>query len=189
MAIPEKSNDDIRTARLVLRPLREGDAEQLYALFGNWEVIRWLDAPPWPYSLDDARSFIKARKEPNPDFITSAIVLDGVLIGAIDAIIQPASAVQRERGYALGYWLGQPYWGRGYMSEAARGFIAQVFATIADDTIHSGALTENSASLRVQEKVGFRREGEAMFFCNPHGKDMPHVNTSLTRARFAAANL
>jgi len=52
---------DVRTRRLWLRPPRESDAEQLYTLFANWDVVRWLSAPPWPYALDDARSFIVAR--------------------------------------------------------------------------------------------------------------------------------
>lgn len=179
---------DVRTVRLALRPPRDSDAVRLHTLFCNWEVIRWLDSPPWPYALSHAREFIAVRKGPHPDFITSAIVLDGALIGVIDAIVKPAGAIQRERGYAIGYWLGQPYWGCGYMSEAARGFIAHVFATISADAICSEAFRDNAASLRIQEKLGFRSAGEAMSFSNPHQKDMPHVNTMLTRACFALLN-
>jgi len=178
---------DVRTARLALRSPRESDADRLYALFNNWEVIRWLDSPPWPYERGHARFFIGERNRLNPDFITAAIVLDDVLIGIIDAIIKPKSAIQRERGYSIGYWIGQSYWGRGYMSEAALGFIAHVFATIPDDTIFSGAFADNVASLRIQEKLGFVDDGKAMSFSNPHGKDVLHVNTSLTRARFTGA--
>ena len=72
------------------------------------------------------------------------------------------------------------------MSEAARGFIGHVFATIADNAIYSGAFTNNAASLRIQDRLGFTREGKAMYFSRPNGKEMPHVNTMLTRARFAA---
>lgn len=176
----------IRTARLVLRPPRTGDAEQLFALFSNWEVMRWLSSPPWPYSHKHARDFIAARSSPDPAFITAVIVLDNALIGIIDAIIKPASPIQREHGYSIGYWIGQPYWGQRYMSEAARGFFAHVFATISDNTIFSGAFADNHASLRIQEKLGFARDSEAMAFSNPNGKDVLHVNTSLTRARFAA---
>jgi RimJ/RimL family protein N-acetyltransferase len=181
------TNIDLRTARLHLRPLRDSDTDRLYALFNNWEVMRWLSSPPWPYTPDDARFFVNARKAPSPAFITAAVVLDDALIGVIDAIIKPASAIQRGPGYAIGYWLGQPYWGRGFMSEAARGFIAHVFRTIPDGTIYSGAFADNGPSLRIQEKIGFTRDNEAMSFSNPHGKDVLHVNTSLTRARFAAS--
>src|SRR3954469_1293919 len=179
---------DVRTRRLHLRPPRESDAEPLLALFANWEVVRWLSAPPWPYTPDDARFFINARKATTPEFITAAIILDETLIGIVDAIIKPASPIQRERGYAIGYWIGQPYWGHGYMSEAARGFIAHAFAAIPDDTIFSGAFAGNTASLRIQEKLGFVRDGEGMFFSNPHRQDVLPVHTSLTRAHFAATS-
>ena len=124
------------------------------------------------------------RAAEDSDAIERAITLGGEFIGFTDAIIKPASVVQRERGYNLGYWLGQPYWGRGYMSEAVRGFIALVFATIPDDTLYSGAFADNAASLRIQEKLGFRHDGDAPLFSNPHGKEMPHIGTVLTRATF-----
>ena len=185
MANPD-AQFEVRTARLVLRPPRDSDAERLFQLFGNWEVIRWLDAPPWPYAPEHAREFVNQRKSPTADCITAAIVLDGGLIGVIDAVVKPASPLQSERGFAIGYWIAQPFWGRGYMSEAARGFFTHMFAAIGDDAIYSGAFRDNAASLRVQEKLGFERCGEAVSFSNPHQKDMHHVNTVLTRARFAA---
>jgi RimJ/RimL family protein N-acetyltransferase len=60
---------DVRTRRLWLRPPRASDADRLYALFNNWEVIRWLDAPPWPYRPEHARFFVSERNKSNPDFI------------------------------------------------------------------------------------------------------------------------
>jgi RimJ/RimL family protein N-acetyltransferase len=185
MALLEQPHDAIRTARLVLRPLREGDDARIFALFANWNVVRYLSSPPWPYAADDARNFVRARMRGNVDAITAVITRGDALIGMTDVMVKPASAVQRLRGYSLGYWLGESYWSHGYMTEAARAFIANVFATIPDDTIYSGAFRENAASLRIQDKLGFTRDGEAMFFANPHGKEMPHVGTVLTRARFA----
>jgi RimJ/RimL family protein N-acetyltransferase len=185
VALLESSDKVIRTTRLVLRPLRASDDARIFALFANWNVMRFLSSPPWPYAAENAREFVRQRvgETQTP---TMAITQDNALIGVTDVIVKPASAVQRERGYSLGYWLGEPYWGRGYMSEAARAFIAHVFATIPDDTIFSGAFKENAASLRIQGKLGFARDGEAMFFANPQGREMPHVATSLTRARFSA---
>jgi RimJ/RimL family protein N-acetyltransferase len=93
--------------------------------------------------------------------------------------------VQRANGYSLGYWLGQPFWGQGYMSEAARGFIVHFFAAKTDDVLYSGAFAENAASLRIQEKLGFQRDGDAKLYSRPRGAECPHVNTSLTRTAFA----
>lgn len=178
---------DLHTARLQLRPPRQSDAERLHALLANWAVIRWLSAPPWPYTLDHAREWVIAREKAGPDFIPAVIARDGDLIGVITALRKPQSAIQREAGYNLGYWLGEPFWGHGYMSEAARGFLGHVFATIPDDTVHSGALKDNAASLRIQEKLGFTCWGEGTGFSNPLQQDVLHTNTVLTRDRFAAA--
>ena len=49
---------EIQSERLLLRAWRPSDAEALFALFNNWEVVRWLSGPPWPYVIDDARSYI-----------------------------------------------------------------------------------------------------------------------------------
>jgi RimJ/RimL family protein N-acetyltransferase len=117
---------DLHTRRLHLRPPRESDADRLYALFNNWEVMRWLSSPPWPYTLDDARAFVRSRKNGDGGAMGGAITLDGELIGIADLIVKPASTVQRERGYSLGYWLGEPYWGNGLMTEAVRALLTHV---------------------------------------------------------------
>src|SRR5436190_1985080 len=55
---------EIRTARLVVRPVRASDDERLFHLFANWEVIRWLSSPPWPYTRADMQSFIREQAKP-----------------------------------------------------------------------------------------------------------------------------
>ena len=72
------------------------------------------------------------------------------------------------------------------MTEAARGFLAWIFAAHACDTIYSGVFADNGASLRVQEKLGFVRDGETILRSKPRGADFPHVNTKLTRSAFEA---
>jgi RimJ/RimL family protein N-acetyltransferase len=178
--------DTIRTERLLLRPVRHGDAAAIFALLGNWEVIRRLSSPPWPYTLDDARAFVDARvKQDHEGRLFFAITLDDVLIGGVS--VRAGNAAEASgRSPVLAFWLGQPYWGRGYMTEAARAFIAHLFASTAVETIYTGAFADNAASLRVQEKIGFDRTGEMMLFCRPRGETLKHVNTELTRARFLA---
>ena len=62
-----------------------------------------------------------------------------------------------------------------------------MFAAIPDGAIYSGTFRDNAASLRIQEKLGFTHDGEAAAFSNTHQKEMAHVNTVLTRTRFAEA--
>ena len=179
---------DVRTARLQLRSPRASDAERLFPLFARWEVIRWLSSPPWPYRREDMQRYIDQHADGASAAETRFVIcLEGAPIGVIGVRMRPASAVQRQAGPNIGYWLAQDYWGRGYMSEVLRGLVGHVFAATAHDAIYSGAFVGNAASLRVQEKVGFVRDGEAMLFANPHGKEMPHLDTVLTRAGFAVA--
>ena len=177
----------IRTARLLMRPLQPADAEPLLALFDNWQVVRWLSMPPWPYTLADAVDFIMPRVTQTPAETNFAITLGGNLVGGIGTRMKEAGHLQAAAGPNLGYWLGQPYWGRGYMTEAARGVLARAFAAGLGETIYSGAFADNVASLRVQERLGFVRASESMLFSRPRGAEFPHVNTQLTRSAFEAA--
>ena len=99
------------------------------------------------------------------------------------------SRSQSGDGPNLGYWLGRPYWGRGYITEAARGLLGRVFDAGLGDVVYSGAFADNAASLRVQEKLGFERDGETMAYSRPRDGKFPHVNTVLTRARFERHHL
>lgn len=182
-----QGDDTIQTERLLLRPLRSSDAEPLFAQFADWEVIGWLGTPPWPYSRDDAHSFT-ALQLSRPPAATGylAILLGDALIGGVDAGSRGPTDTPSPRSPTLGYWLAQRHWGRGYMTEAARAYVARVFARTAIDTIYSGAFVGNGASLRVQEKLGFERTGEALVHCRPRGEKLAHVNTQLTRSQFLA---
>jgi RimJ/RimL family protein N-acetyltransferase len=177
----------IRTPRLVLRRLGAGDAEPLHALFNDWEVVRWLSTPPWPYALEDARTFVAGRIKEGAQARTFAVTLHGALIGCVDArTFVPGYVEGAPPGPNLGYWLGRPFWGHGYMTEAARAFLAQLFAAGAGDIVYSGALLENQASLNIQKKLGFVCHFEGMHFFRPRGERLPHVFTRLERAAFKA---
>ncbi len=181
-----KVNSEIRSARLTLRPLRVSDAGRLFDLFNNWSVIRFLSSPPWPYARTDAEAFVngalKATSEEQD--VPFAITIDDVPIGCVGARLRPASELQDAPGPHIGYWLGEPYWGHGYMTEAANALISCIFAARPDDIIYSGVFKENAASLRVQEKLGFIVDGETSLYSRPRGANFPHLNTALTRSGF-----
>ena len=178
---------EIRTERLLLRPLRTGDAERIFVAFNNWEVVKRLAAPPWPHTIEDTRTFVARRISfrSEPTEALHIIQLANAVIGGIDCT--PRWQQRPGAGPVLGYWLAQPFWGNGYMTEAARAFVANLFAWGVGDSIRSGAFTDNPASLRVQEKLGFVRVGESLLFCNPRGAEFPHIDTVLTRDKFLAA--
>ncbi|WP_300030299.1 GNAT family N-acetyltransferase [uncultured Roseobacter sp.] len=129
----------IQTKRLVLRPHQAGDAAALVALIGNRNVARWLPHVPHPYTEADAQAFFARRRERDEAL---AITLDGVLIGGC--------GIDEE----LGYWLGEPYWGQGYASEAARALIDRYFEQT-QAPLMSGHRIGNAASRRVLCGLGF----------------------------------
>ena len=74
------------------------------------------------------------------------------------------------------------------MTEAVAALAQHTFATSKAEAIYSGLLAENVASLRVQTKVGFERDGATMLHANPRNTALPHVNTKLTRRAFEASS-
>lgn len=181
----------LRTERLLLRPLRPDDAAPLFALFNNWNVIRFLSAPPWPYTPTDSRLFVDGVVARSPELNEEvlAITCDGAFIGLIGVRLREANTLQRGAGPNIGYWIGEPFWGHGFMTEAVLAVVRYLFEQTQTDTVYCGAFTENVASLRVQEKAGFVRDGETTLFSRPRGGELPHVNTVLTRARFQAGGI
>ncbi|MBV9569386.1 MAG: GNAT family N-acetyltransferase [Hyphomicrobiales bacterium] len=177
----EMLSSPIPTARLVLEPVQSAFAQCLFDHINDWEVMRWLASPPWPYALADmnlwiSRSRAARNARRDADF---AITLDGRPIGVI-------GLAGLGIGPVLGYWLARPFWGRGYMSEAAEALLAQAFAD-GQSFVASGVLEGNAASLRVQEKLGFRIVNERYIQARPHGRPMPHVDTILGQSQWSQA--
>lgn len=144
----------LRTPRLTLRPLRTEDAEPIARLIAEWDVIRWLTRPPHPFRLADAEAFIASGQG-----IHWAILLDGTFIGEV-----------RTRPN-LGYWLGLPWHGRGYMTEAARAAVTRHFDE-GGGRLNSGYMPGNAASRKVLEKLGFRPGPLEMEWANSHGREV-----------------
>ncbi|WP_298975031.1 GNAT family N-acetyltransferase [uncultured Roseobacter sp.] len=129
----------IHTERLTLRPYRDEDATVVAELIGNLSVSRWLTRVPHPYTLQDALSYFELSSGAEN---VLAITLEDDVIGGC--------AIETE----LGYWLGEPYWGKGYASEAAAALVDRHFRTNTT-TLRSGYMPGNNASARVLSKLGF----------------------------------
>ncbi len=148
----------LTTERLVLRPFVMEDALRVQALAGTAEVAATTLNLPHPYPEGAAARWIgthaPAAAAGTSDTWAIVCAADAALVGAV--------ALTMERRHArgeLGYWLGAPYWGQGYTTEAARRVTAFGFADRGLHRIEAHCFPRNRASARVMEKAGLRYEG------------------------------
>ena len=141
----------LKTARLVLRAPSHNDVAAMVALAGDRRVAENTARIPHPYTAADAAALLASINQTGGETVF-AITLDGALIGM-------CGLDRRQDGVELGYWLGVPFWGRGYATEAARALIDYAFAELGHEVLSSGARVSNPASRRVLEKCGFQWTG------------------------------
>jgi RimJ/RimL family protein N-acetyltransferase len=139
-----------------IRPWAESDAESLQRQANNREVsIHLRDRFPYPYGLEQARSFLGwVTKQASPT--VWAIEVNGEAAGGIG--IELHTDIERVSA-EIGYWLGQPYWGRGIATEALRAVTAEAFARFEITRLYAVPFADHRASVRVLEKCGYVREG------------------------------
>lgn len=144
----------LTTERLILRPWKETDGESLYEYAKDPEVGPMAGWPPHK-NVDESREVIKnvlCGKE------CYALCLKeyGVAIGSVELKLNGTTDMtERDDECELGYWLGQPFWGKGYIPEAVLELIRHGFEDLNMSTIWCGYYDGNIKSKRVQEKVGF----------------------------------
>jgi ribosomal-protein-alanine N-acetyltransferase len=152
------SQPSLRTERLVLRPFRTEDAGRASELAGTVEVARETINIPHPYPVNDAEAWIEAHpgQLARREAVTYAITLgDGSeLVGAVGLILDTDNDLAE-----LGYWIGKPYWGRGYATEAARAVLDWAFPALDLHRVHASHFPRNPASGRVLRKLGMVHEG------------------------------
>jgi RimJ/RimL family protein N-acetyltransferase len=140
-----------------LRPWSPADAAALALNVNNikiWNNVR--DFLPHPYTLADAEDFIKMATEREGPARELAIEVGGEACGCIG--IEPGFDVERV-AVKIGYWLGEPYWGRGIMPEAVRQMCEYTFSEFPETAkIYGDVFDFNKASQRVLEKAGFTLE-------------------------------
>lgn len=161
------------TKRLTLRTPTMLDAEQIAAGLSNWNVARMLTQVPYPYFVKDAEEWIE-RVSAAPEALVYTIHREQ-LIGVV--AIEGGGPQPH-----LGYWLAESAQGHGYMTEAAGALIAHAFDTTAIWAIESAAISDNPASLRVQEKLGFAVTGLKDVYARPRGESVQTLTTRLSAA-------
>ncbi len=147
----------IETARLLLREFRESDLADIQEFACDPDVVRYL---PWgPNTLEQTRQFLTNVVETRPESeFAIELKQEGRLIGSCRLTVKDGA----NRSGDIGYVLNPRYWGQGYMPEAARGLLDFGFGELKLHRIWATCNVLNSASTRVMEKIGMRREGHLL---------------------------
>ncbi|MEO7762671.1 MAG: GNAT family N-acetyltransferase [Casimicrobiaceae bacterium] len=146
------------TARLTLRPFREADAGQLFAIFSDPKVARYLSRPAWPEpAAAHARIARDVAGMANDEYICLAIERkkENDLIGECSLFSFMAQCRRAEIGYAL----ARNAWGHGYMTEALGALIDFGFGELNLNRLEADIDPRNTASATSLERRGFRKEG------------------------------
>jgi RimJ/RimL family protein N-acetyltransferase len=136
-SLKDRLPTSLRTERMVLATPTLADAPAIAALANNKDVHRWMSRLPYPYTLADAEYFIQTIVPSAEEYCLALHSAEEGLIGIIGLHFAPGRVPD------LGYWLGAPYWGLGYGSEAAIAIVR-----------------DNEASRKVLRKAGFIENGD-----------------------------
>jgi RimJ/RimL family protein N-acetyltransferase len=174
----------IETRRLILRPLTKADLPDLVAGVGNFNVARMTARIPHPYTMADAEAFLAVCETPAAATLRLVMALADApqrVVGAIgyEPVAEPATL-------ELGFWLAEPLWGRGLVTEGAAAVVDHAFRTTEAERLIARYRNDNPASGRVQEKLGFVHRGPTT--CGSKAETGSHAATisELTRQRWSA---
>jgi RimJ/RimL family protein N-acetyltransferase len=170
-------SEELSTPRLILRRPVESDAAATIAIVGDFEVARRLGRVPHPYHRSDFDQFLEHVVPNEP---TWAIILrqTNELIG------MTGLAPQRKQSSAeLGYYLGHPFWGAGFATEAGQAVVRFGFERLGCTKLASRCHADNPASGKVLAKLGFKTVGSSNHHCLAEGRDKPSIEMELAASR------
>ena len=177
----ERSVPVLATERLILRAPCFEDARTIAALANDRRIAENTLRIPHPYGLADAQSFITAANASDGEIVFLIATRGGTVIGGCGI------ARFGEESPEIGYWLGVPFWGQGYATEAARAVIDHAFDDLGYDAVAGGARVSNPASRRVLEKCGFQWTGVGLYRIRALASSAPVDRFRLDRRRWAIA--
>jgi RimJ/RimL family protein N-acetyltransferase len=156
--MPSLSPTTLHTPRLLLRPFTPADAAEAARLAGDREVASTTLRIPHPYDAAMAADWIATHEQLRARGVGAVFAMverrGDALVGSIGLTIE-CDASRAE----LGYWVGKPYWGRGYATEAAGALLRYAFDDLALNRVFAMYFSRNPASGRVMQKLGMTYEG------------------------------
>ncbi|MQG34517.1 MAG: GNAT family N-acetyltransferase [SAR202 cluster bacterium] len=148
----------IHTDRLLLRPLTPEDCPDIQRLASEKDVASTTRDIEHPYTVEMAQKWVAScrRQSDAGELAHFAITLarDQTFLGAVTLHLDDG-----RKAAELSYWVGKPYWGRGYATEAVRAVIHHGFTAVGLDRVYAAHFTRNPSSGRVMQKAGMLHEG------------------------------
>lgn len=150
--------ESLQSERLQLRGFSLHDATAVQKLASDFEIADTTLRIPHPYELSMAEDWIIRQETAieQQEELTWAITLrdDSSLVGSVGLILNRVF-----KHAELGYWIGKPFWGKGYATEAARLVLGYAFQTLELHRVHAHHMSRNPSSGRVLLKIGMQHEG------------------------------
>ena len=135
-----------------LRPWSEKDLDSLVSFANNGKIAQFMtDQFPHPYHKENGKAFIDFASKGDPPNIM-AIEINGLASGGIG--LHPQHDVYRKNA-EMGYWLAEPFWGKGIITRAVREMVAYGFENFDIERIFARPFRSNKASQKVLQKAGF----------------------------------
>jgi RimJ/RimL family protein N-acetyltransferase len=148
----------IKAERVYLRPVVAEDADALFKIFSDPQVMRYWATPPLA-DKDAARELVREIHE---GFERRAMLKWALALRDSDALIGTTTLfnLNRENGRAeIGYCLGREHWGNGYMNEALQALLKYSFEILDFRRLEADVDPRNISSIQTLERLGFQREG------------------------------
>jgi ribosomal-protein-alanine N-acetyltransferase len=175
---------ELHTERLLLRPFQLGDAADVFAYSKDEEFCFYLTPGPPPGTLTEVeQDLARIVRLPWRDYPHFAIVLNGVVVGAVNLKIEHSDQIAN-----LGYAVARDCWGKGLATEATRAIVDYGFRTFRLAKVFARADPRNVGSVRVLEKLGMQREGLLRSHHIRRGDRVDRVFYGLLRAEWEAAS-
>ncbi len=169
---------NIQIGEYELRSWELGDYRSLAKYANNWNIwINLRDAFPHPYSDNHAKEFIRRVRSRRPE-TSFAISASDEVIGVIS--VYPREDIAK-RSAEIGYWLGEPFWGKGITTMAVGAITSWAFATFDLVRVYASVFEWNPGSARVLEKNGFVLEGRARRSVTKDGQTIDELVYALVK--------
>lgn len=173
----------LTTARLSLEEVRTSDIPSIIQYAGTEEVARTTLSMPHPYAEKDAIFWINRARQ---GFQAEDHYIFGIRLAATDEFMGGIGLIVNKRfnKAEIGYWIGLPFWGKGYMTEATAAILKFGFNELGLNKIYAQFLAENPASGKIMIKNGMIKEAELVDHIQKYGEYKTSIQYRLTKAEY-----